>query len=123
MSDRSDKSDRSDIKPPPHSGCHTVAVIHCTTCQHLTVLPTPVGHLGKKNDPISANDWIVKKFPAPCYSPIVKFTVPSPLEPLTTVFGKGTCVTAPLWTPEKKFTIRKCLKINSELKKVLPVGV
>ena len=38
----------------------------------------------------------VKKFPAPCYSPIVKFTVPSPLEPLTAVFGKGTCVSAPL---------------------------
>ena len=37
----------------------------------------------------------VKKFPAPCYSPIVKFTVPSPLEPLTAVFGKGTCVSAP----------------------------
>ena len=37
----------------------------------------------------------VKKFPALCYSPIVKFTVPSPLEPLTTVFGKGTCVSAP----------------------------
>ena len=37
-----------------------------------------------------------KKFPASCYSPIVKYTVPSPLEPLTTVFGKGTCVSAPL---------------------------
>ena len=44
-----------------------------------------------------------KKFPASCYSPIVKFTVPSPLEPLTTVFGKGTCVSAPLWTPEKYY--------------------
>ena len=41
-------------------------------------------------------DLSLKKFPASCYSPIVKFTVPSPLEPLTTVFGKGTCVSAPL---------------------------
>ena len=48
----------------------------------------------------------VKKFPAPCYSPIVKFTVPSPLEPLTAVFGKGTCVSAPLSAPEK-ITIKK----------------
>ena len=37
-----------------------------------------------------------KKIPASCCSPIVKLTVPSPLEPLTTVFGKGTCVSAPL---------------------------
>ena len=55
----------------------------------------------KKDGPISANDRSVRKYPASCYSPIVKFTVPSPLGPLTTVFGKGTCVTAPLWTPEK----------------------
>ena len=48
----------------------------------------------------------VKKFPAPCYSPIVKFTVPSPLEALTTVFGKGTCVTPPPWAPEK-ITMKK----------------
>ena len=27
MLDRSDKSDKSDIKPPPHSGCHTAAGI------------------------------------------------------------------------------------------------
>ena len=36
------------------------------------------------------------KFLASCYSPILKCTVPSPLELLTTVFGKGTCVASPL---------------------------
>ena len=61
----------------------------------------------KKTGSNSANVWAVRRFPAPCYSPIVKFTVPSPLEPLTTVFGKGTCVSAPLWTPENKITIKK----------------
>ena len=39
---------------------------------------------------------VLKRFPAPCYSPIVDFTVPSPLGSLTTVFGKGTCVATPL---------------------------
>ena len=53
-----------------------------------------------KKDSNHANDLSLKKIPASCYSPIVKFTVPSPLKPLTTVFGKGTCVSAPLWTPE-----------------------
>ena len=50
----------------------------------------------KKNLKLCAKQLEVKKFPAPCYSPIVKCTVPSPLESLTTVFGKGTCVSAPL---------------------------
>ena len=54
----------------------------------------------KRADCVRSNQLSVKKFPAPCYSPIVKFTVPSPLEALTTVFGKGTCVTPPPWAPE-----------------------
>ena len=49
----------------------------------------------KKNLVLCAKQYEVKKFPAPCYSPIVKFTVPSPLESLTNVFGKGTCVSTP----------------------------
>ena len=53
----------------------------------------------KRADCVRSNQLSVKKFPAPCYSPIVKFTVPSPLEALTTVFGKGTCVTPPPWAP------------------------
>ena len=60
----------------------------------------------KKNLKLCAKQLEVKKFPAPCYSPIVNYTVPSPLEPLTTVFGKGTCVSAPLSAPEK-ITIKK----------------
>ena len=59
----------------------------------------------------------VKKFPAPCYSPIVKFTVPSPLEALTTVFGKGTCVTPPPWAPEK-ITMKKGKSMEIAEKKV-----
>ena len=58
-----------------------------------------------------------KKFPAPCYSPIVKFTVPSPLEALTTVFGKGTCVTPPPWAPEK-ITMKKNKSMETAEKKV-----
>ena len=50
-----------------------------------------------------------KKFPAPRYSPIVKFTVPSPLGSLTTVFGKGTCVSTPLWTPKNNTMKNACL--------------
>ena len=62
---------------------------------------------GKKKDLfVCEANRSVKKFPAPCYSPIVKFTVPSPLEALTTVFGKGTCVTPPPWAPEK-ITMKK----------------
>ena len=37
-----------------------------------------------------------KKFLASCYSPTLMCAVPSPLELLTTVFGKGTCVSSPL---------------------------
>ena len=69
----------------------------------------------KRVDCVRSNQLSVKKFPAPCYSPIVKFTVPSPLEALTTVFGKGTCVTPPPWAPEnipkkKSKSVRKNLE-------------
>ena len=64
-----------------------------------TRTPTPKN---KKKNSSSANTWVlVNKYPAPCYSPTVKFAVPSPLRSLTTVFGKGTCVTTSLWAPEK----------------------
>ena len=74
---------------PPHPAA--------APCRHLAA---------KKNLKLCAKQLEVKKFPAPCYSPIVNYTVPSPLEPLTTVFGKGTCVSAPLSAPEK-ITIKK----------------
>ena len=66
----------------------------------LWLLSFTVKESNKKNLVLCAKQYEVKKFPAPCYSPIVKFTVPSPLEALTTVFGKGTCVTPPPWAPE-----------------------
>ena len=74
------------------------------------------GKESKKTTPFSVRNWrgFEKKFPAPCYSPIVKFTVPSPLESLTYVFGKGTGVSTPLWAPEKNITIKK-----TSLKKIL----
>lgn len=54
------------------------------------------------------------KIPAPCYSPTLWCAVPSPLELLTTVFGKGTCVASPLWAPEIK--LKK--EIKGELRKI-----
>ena len=42
------------------------------------------------------------KIPALCYSPTVKYAVPSPLTALTNVFGKGTCVSLSPKAPEKK---------------------
>ena len=39
--------------------------------------------------------------PASSYSPAVKYAVPSPQGPLSIVFGMGTWVTSPLWTPVK----------------------
>ena len=72
----------------------------------------PPAHTKKKNSS-SANTWVlVNKYPAPCYSPTVKFAVPSPLRSLTTVFGKGTCVTTSLWAPEKN-QIKKIISIKS----------
>ena len=80
---------------------------HLAAAPGSGTLPPPCRHLAaKKNLKLCAKQLEVKKFPAPCYSPIVNYTVPSPLEPLTTVFGKGTCVSAPLSAPEK-ITIKK----------------
>ena len=56
-----------------------------------------------------------KKFPAPCYSPTVLPVVPSPLESLTVVFGKGTSVTTPLWAPEKNY--KKLKQVDVEYSK------
>ncbi len=43
-----------------------------------------------------------EKNPAPCYSPILYRIVPSPLRPLTSVFGMGTGVSTSLWIPGKE---------------------
>ena len=82
--------------PEGHWRAHPAAA----PCRHLAAARA------KKNLKLCAKQLEVKKFPAPCYSPIVNYTVPSPLEPLTTVFWKGTCVSAPLSAPEK-ITIKK----------------
>ena len=84
---------------PPHPNSH----------------PSPPKKTKKKNSS-SANTWVlVNKNPAPCYSPTVKFAVPSPLRSLTTVFGKGTCVTTSLWAPEKN-QIKKIISIKSNIR-------
>ena len=81
----------------------------------LVLIPHPPKNTKKKNSS-SANTWVlVNKNPAPCYSPTVKFAVPSPLRSLTTVFGKGTCVTTSLWAPEKN-QIKKILSIKSYIR-------
>ena len=79
--------------------------------------PHPNSHSNtKKKNSSSANTWVlVNKNPAPCYSPTVKFAVPSPLRSLTTVFGKGTCVTTSLWAPEKN-QIKKIISIKSNIR-------
>ena len=72
----------------------------------------------KKKNSSSANTWVlVNKNPAPCYSPTVKFAVPSPLRSLTTVFGKGTCVTTSLWAPEKN-QIKKIKSIKPNIRTI-----
>ena len=74
--------------------------------------------LTKKKNSSSANTWVlVNKNPAPCYSPTVKFAVPSPLRSLTTVFGKGTCVTTSLWAPEKN-QIKKIKSIKPNIRTI-----
>ena len=80
----------------------SIHAAYCASC--------PPGHrrlnAGKKKLRLCAKQSEVKKFPALCYSPTVKFAVPSPLGSLTTVFGKGTCVTTPLLAPEN-ITMKK----------------
>ncbi len=46
----------------------------------------------------------LEKIPATCYSPMAYTTVPSPLGPFTFVFGMGTRVSSPPWSPEKLFS-------------------
>ena len=58
--------------------------------------PAAAERRAKKSFGRVRNNRSPKRFPAPCYSPIVNCTVPSPLGSLTTVFGKGTCVATPL---------------------------
>ena len=114
--DWSNKSDEIYFNHFYYDKTTKTACFTCRTTPHPNSHPT---QKHKKKNSSSANTWVlVNKNPAPCYSPTVKFAVPSPLRSLTTVFGKGTCVTTSLWAPEKN-QIKKIKSIKSNIRTIL----
>ena len=86
-----------DIPPPFHYGATSPASLHYAATSQAGFYRIAADRARAKKRPPTANNRRSKiKFLASCYSPTLMCAVPSPLELLTTVFGKGTCVSSPL---------------------------